>query len=157
MFWTLELWKVHHCGSWQVGLFVLFQVAVTPVSLVMHVETDVNAAASKWISSALEVEQWKDEANIQYCLLYIFRWLCSGHIAKLTWAIVVMPQLFIWFFNLLICVPRSQCFHCLLERPACCKSAILFCLVPQNLCFRFVFIGQICAVRQDGGILVNWK
>ncbi|KAL3343859.1 hypothetical protein AABB24_027402 [Solanum stoloniferum] len=32
-------------------------VAVTPVSLAMHVEADVNAAASKWISSALEVEQ----------------------------------------------------------------------------------------------------
>ncbi|KAF3625870.1 hypothetical protein CQW23_30983 [Capsicum baccatum] len=32
-------------------------VAVTPVSLVMHVETDVHAAASEWISSALEAEQ----------------------------------------------------------------------------------------------------
>ncbi|KAJ8535848.1 hypothetical protein K7X08_034249 [Anisodus acutangulus] len=32
-------------------------VAVTPVSLVMHVETDVHVAASEWISSALEVEQ----------------------------------------------------------------------------------------------------
>lgn len=32
-------------------------VSVTPVSLVMHVETDVNTAASEWISSALEVEQ----------------------------------------------------------------------------------------------------
>ncbi|XP_009616297.1 uncharacterized protein LOC107819473 [Nicotiana tabacum] len=32
-------------------------VAVTPVSLVMHVETDVHTAASEWISSALEVEQ----------------------------------------------------------------------------------------------------
>lgn len=32
-------------------------VSVTPISLVMHVETDVNAAASQWISSALEVEQ----------------------------------------------------------------------------------------------------
>ncbi|XP_009795881.1 uncharacterized protein LOC107800420 [Nicotiana tabacum] len=32
-------------------------VAITPVSLVMHVETDVHAAASEWISSALEVEQ----------------------------------------------------------------------------------------------------
>ncbi|CAN4086957.1 unnamed protein product [Withania somnifera] len=32
-------------------------VAVTPVSLVTHVETDVHAAASEWISSVLEVEQ----------------------------------------------------------------------------------------------------
>ncbi|OIT28368.1 PREDICTED: uncharacterized protein LOC109212736 [Nicotiana attenuata] len=32
-------------------------VAVTPVSLVMHVETDVHSAALEWISSALEVEQ----------------------------------------------------------------------------------------------------
>lgn len=38
-------------------IVVLQQIAVTPVSLVMHVETDVHAAASEWISSALEAEQ----------------------------------------------------------------------------------------------------
>ncbi|KAK4719147.1 hypothetical protein R3W88_017485 [Solanum pinnatisectum] len=32
-------------------------IAVTPVSLSMHVEADVHAAASEWISTALEVEQ----------------------------------------------------------------------------------------------------
>lgn len=32
-------------------------VAVTPVSLLTHVEADAHAAASEWISSALEVEQ----------------------------------------------------------------------------------------------------
>ncbi|MCD7449208.1 hypothetical protein HAX54_050646 [Datura stramonium] len=32
-------------------------IAVTPVSLSMHVEAGVHAAASKWISTALEVEQ----------------------------------------------------------------------------------------------------
>ncbi|KAM3232942.1 5'-nucleotidase SurE-like [Capsicum annuum] len=32
-------------------------IAVTPVSLVMHVEADVHAAASQWISTALQVEQ----------------------------------------------------------------------------------------------------
>lgn len=47
--------------SWLVRSFCTLQVAVTPVSLVMHVETDVHTAASEWISSALEVEQWKHE------------------------------------------------------------------------------------------------
>ncbi|TMX03963.1 hypothetical protein EJD97_012722 [Solanum chilense] len=32
-------------------------IAVTPVSLSMHVEADVHAAATEWISTALEVEQ----------------------------------------------------------------------------------------------------
>lgn len=38
-------------------IVVLQQIAVTPVSLVMHVEADVHAAASQWISTALQVEQ----------------------------------------------------------------------------------------------------
>ncbi|XP_009588878.1 uncharacterized protein [Nicotiana tomentosiformis] len=32
-------------------------IAVTPISLVMHVEADVHAAASEWISTALDVKQ----------------------------------------------------------------------------------------------------